>query len=307
MKAIQVREFGRPEVLVIRDLPDPEPGEGEIVAAIHAASVNPTDWKTRAGLRADASILPWIPGCDFSGTVTAVGPGVTEFKEGDAVFGIPPQGGGGTYAEAIAVDAGLVAAKPEGLSHVETAAIALIGLTALVSLEDTAKVQAGESVLIHGGSGGVGGIGVQIAKHAGATVYATTSTRNVDYVTRLGADHVIDYTKERFEDVVPPLDVVFDTVGGEVQERSFSVLKPGGRLAWIARGSQGADLPPDHIQMLRPRVGRDRPHLLRIIELLDAGSITIPEITEFPFDKVADAQEMSATGHVRGKLVLKVR
>lgn len=307
MKAIQVREFGGPEVLVLRDLADPEPGAGEIIAAIHAASVNPTDWKTRAGARADASILPWVPGCDFSGVVAAVGAGVTEFKEGDQVFGIPPQGGGGTYAEAIAIDAGLVAPKPDSLSHVQTAAIALIGLTALVSLEDTAKVAPGETVLIQGGSGGVGGFGVQCAKHAGATVYATTSTRNIDYVRGLGADHVIDYTKQRFEDAVPPCDVVFDTVGGEVQERSFGVLKPGGRLVWIARGSEGADPPPETIQMLRPRVGRDRVHLDRIVELLEAGAVTIPEITEFPLDKVADAQELSATGHVRGKIVLNVR
>jgi NADPH:quinone reductase-like Zn-dependent oxidoreductase len=307
MKAIEVRDFGGPEVLVLRELPDPVAGEGEIVAAIHAASVNPTDWKTRAGQRADASLLPWTPGCDFSGTVTSVGPGVAGFKEGDAVFGIPPQGGGGTYAQAIAIDAGLVASKPERLSHVEAAALALVGLTALVSLEDTARVEAGETVLIQGGAGGVGGFGVQVAKHAGATVYATASTRNVDYVLGLGADRVIDYTKERFEDACPPCDVVFDTVGGEVQERSFSVLKPGGRLAWIARGSESAPPPPAHIRMLRPRVGRDRAHLDRIVELLEAGAVTVPEIRELPLARVAEAQDLSATGHVRGKIVLIVR
>ncbi|MDH3242716.1 MAG: NADP-dependent oxidoreductase [Alphaproteobacteria bacterium] len=307
MKAIQIQEFGGPEVLQIRELPHPEPGEGEIVAAIHAASVNPTDWKTRAGQRAGGDILPWVPGCDFSGIVEAVGPGVTDFKPGDAVFGVPPQGGGGTYADTLLVDAALVARKPEGLSHVQSAAIALIGLTALVSLEDTAKIKSGETVLIQGGAGGVGGFGVQVAKHAGCTVYATCSTRNVDYVRGLGADHVIDYTREKFEDVVPPCDVVFDTVGGEVQERSFGVIKPGGRLAWIARGSEGADPPPDTVQMFRPRVDRDRAHLERIKELLDAGAVTVPEITEFPWERAGAAQELSATGHVRGKIVLRVR
>lgn len=307
MKAIVVEEYGGPEVLRLKELPDPEPGPGEIVAEIHAASVNPTDWKTRAGLRAGADLLPWTPGCDFSGVVKAVGPGVDDFKPGDEVFGVPPQGGGGTYADTILVDAALVASKPAQLSHIESAAIALIGLTALVSLEDTAKIQAGETVLIQGGAGGVGGFGVMVTKHAGCTVYATCSTRNVDYVRSLGADHVIDYTKERFEDVVPPCDVVFDTVGGEVQERSFGLLKPGGRLAWIARGLEGADPPPEHVQMLRPRVDRDRAHLERIKELLDAGAITLPEIQVFSFDDVDKAQELNATGHVRGKIVLKVR
>jgi NADPH:quinone reductase-like Zn-dependent oxidoreductase len=306
MKAIQIKEYGKPNVLVLRELADPKAGEGEIVVAIHAASVNPTDWKTRAGMRSDASLLPWVPGCDFSGTVSAVGPGVTDFAVGDAVFGVPPQGGGGTYGDAIAIDAGLVAAKPDSLSHVEAAALALVGLTALVSLEDAAKVKAGETVLIQGGSGGVGGFAVQCAKHAGATVYATTSTRNISYVRGLGADRVIDYTADDFTETVPPCDVVFDTVGGAVQERSFSVLKPGGRLVYIARGSEDAS-PPAHIEMIRPRVGRDREHMERIIELVGLGAITVPEITEFPLAQVAEAQEMSATGHVRGKIVLITR
>ncbi|MDX1483262.1 MAG: NADP-dependent oxidoreductase [Alphaproteobacteria bacterium] len=306
MKAIRVDEYGGPDVLVMRDVPDPEAAPGRIVVAIEAASVNPIDWKTRAGMRRDASALPLILGCDFSGTVSAVGAGVEEFTAGDAVFGVAPQEGDGTYAEAIAIDAGLVAPKPDRLSHVEAAAHALVGLTALVSLEDTAKVQAGESVLIQGGAGGVGGFAVQYAKHAGATVFATTSTRNVQYVAGLGADTVIDYTKEDFAEAVPPCDVVFDTVGGEVQERSFSVLKPGGRLVYIARGSDGAPPPPDHIRMLRPQVNRDRAHMERIVGLLEAGALIAPEITRLPWTEIAKAHELIATGHVRGKIVLDV-
>jgi NADPH:quinone reductase-like Zn-dependent oxidoreductase len=307
MKAIQIKEYGEPDVLVLREVPDPVAGEGQIVAGIHAASVNPTDWKTRAGMRSDASLLPWIPGCDFSGTVSAVGPGVTDFAVGDAVFGVPPQGGGGTYAEAIVIDAGLVAAKPDSLSHVEAAALALVGLTAMVSVEDSAKIKPSETILIQGGAGGVGGFAVQCAKHAGATVYATTSTRNIDYVRGLGADGVIDYTKEDFTKAAPPCDVVFDTVGGAVQERSFSVLKPGGRLVYIARGSDDAPPPPAHVEMIRPRVDRDGAHMERIVELAALGAVTPPEITEFPLAQVAEAHEMSATGHVRGKIVLNVR
>ena len=307
MKAILIEEFGGPEIMVPRDVLDPKAGPGEIVVAIHAASINPTDWKTRAGLRAGPSVLPYIPGCDFSGVVAEVGPGVSDFAPGDDVFGVTPQGGGGTYAEAVAIDAGVVAPKPESLSHVEAAALALVGLTALVSVEDTAKLMPGETILIQGGAGGVGGFAVQCAKAAGATVYATCSGRNVDYVLGLGADRAVNYEEEDFAETVPPCDVVFDTVGGEVQERSFSVLKPGGRLAYIARGSDGAPSPPDHVQMLRPQVGRDRAHLERIVELLGAGAVWPPEINEMPFADVPRAHELSATGHVRGKIVLRMR
>jgi NADPH:quinone reductase-like Zn-dependent oxidoreductase len=307
MKAIQIKEYGGPDVLALREVPDPKAGDGQVVAAIHAASVNPIDWKTRAGIRLDASALPLILGCEFSGVVSETGPGVSAFAPGDAVFGVSPQTGDGTYAEAIAIDAGLIALKPESLSHVEAAALALVGLTALVSVEDTAKIKAGETILIQGGAGGVGGFAVQCAKHAGARVYATTSTRNIDYVRGLGADGVIDYTKEDFTKVAPPCDVVFDTVGGAVQERSFSVLKPGGRLVYIARGSDDAPPPPAHVEMLRPKVDRDGAHMERIVELVALGAVTPPEITEFPLDQVAEAHKMSATGHVRGKIVLNVR
>jgi len=307
MKAIQIKEYGGPEVLVLREVPDPVAGEGQIVAAIHAASVNPIDWKTRAGIRQDASALPMILGCEFSGVVSEIGPGVSEFAPGDAVFGVSPQTGDGTYAEAIAIDAGLITRKPESLSHVEAAALALVGLTALVSVEDTAKLKAGETILIQGGAGGVGGFAVQCAKHAGAKVYATTSTRNIDYVRGLGADGVIDYTREDFTKAAPPCDVVFDTVGGAVQERSFSVLKPGGRLVYIARGSDGVPPPPAHVEMIRPRVDRDGAHMERISELVALGAVMPPEITQFPLAQVAEAHEMSATGHVRGKIVLNVR
>jgi NADPH:quinone reductase-like Zn-dependent oxidoreductase len=307
MKAILIEEFGGPEIMIPRDVPDPVASAGEIVVAIHAVSINPTDWKTRAGLRASASILPFIPGCDFSGVVAEVGSGVADFSPGDEVFGVTPQGGGGTYAEAVAIDAALVAPKPKSLTHVEAAALALVGLTALVSVEDTAVIQAGETILIQGGAGGVGGFAVQCAKHAGANVFATCSGRNVDYVLGLGADAAINYEEEDFTETVPPCDIVFDTVGGAVQGRSFSVLKPGGRLVYIARGSEGAPPPPDHIQMLRPRADRDRAHMERIIELVREGAVTPPEITEMPLADVPRAHELSATGHVRGKIVLTLR
>ena len=307
MKAILIEAYGGPEIMVPRDVPDPVAGQGEIVGAIHAASVNPIDWKTRAGMRSDASALPLIPGCDFSGVVAETGPGVSDPVAGDEVFGVTAQAGQGTYAEAVAIDAGLVAVKPESLTHVEAAALALVGLTGLVSVEDTAKIKPGETILIQGGAGGVGGFAVQCAKHAGATVFATTSARNLDYVRGLGADTAVDYEREDFTQVVPPCDVVFDTVGGVVQERSFSVVKPGGRLVYIARGAEGAPPPPAGIEMLRPQVGRDRRHMERIVELVNKGAVRPPEIAEMPLTDAPAAHRMSATGHVRGKIVLNVR
>ena len=184
MKPMVMDDYGGPEVLELRELADPVAGDGQVLVHIHAASVNPVDWKLREGQRRDAIEipLPHILGLDFSGVVAALGAGVTGLAVGDEVFGGVGQGDEGSYAEATAGDAGQVAAKPESLSHVEAASLALVGLTALYSLEDTAGLKSGELVLIQGGAGGVGGIAVQVAKYLGATVYATTSARNRDYV-----------------------------------------------------------------------------------------------------------------------------
>ncbi len=309
MKAIRMDEYGGPEVLQFCDMPEPAAGAGKIVVDIHAASVNPVDWKLCAGYRRDALKLdfPHILGLDFSGVVREAGAGVTDFAPGDAVVGVGEQNARGAYAEAIEIDAGNVAKKPATLSHAEAAAIALVGLTALVSLEDVAKLAAGETVLVHAGAGGVGGFAVQYAKHVGARVYATASAQNHDYVKSLGADEVIDYTARDFTEAVPECDVVYDTIGGDVHARSFSVLKPGGRLIYIARPPDGFEQPRDDVEVLRPQVGRDRRHLERINELVAAGAVRAPEITRFPLAEVAAAHELSKTGHVRGKIVLDVR
>ena len=203
--------------------------------------------------------------------------------------------------------AALVARKPESLSHVDAAALALIGLTAVVSIEDTLALQPGETILIQGGAGGVAGFGIQLAKHIGAHVVATCSARNLDYVRGLGADRVIDYAAQDFTDVVSDCDAVFETVGGDVALQSFAVLKPGGRAAFIASGPAAPEPPRADVTALRPRVGRDRPHLLRILELVEAGAVRAPEIRTFPLEDAATALATSASRHLRGKLVLKVR
>jgi NADPH:quinone reductase-like Zn-dependent oxidoreductase len=309
MKAMQMDAYGGPEVLRLRDMADPVAGDGQVMVHIHAASVNPVDWKLREGQRRDAIEIP-LPhtlGLDFSGVVVGVGAGVDGFAAGDEVFGVVGQNDEGGYAEAIAVDAGQVAAKPESLSHVEAAALALVGLTALYSLEDTAGLKSGEIVLVQGGAGGVGGFAVQLVRHLGATVHATASARNRDYVLGLGAHQVIDYTAEDFTQVAPKCDVVYDTVGGAVQSRSFSVLKPGGRLVYIARGEPGFEPTRDDVKFLRPQVGRDRAHLERIARLVADGAVWPPEITTMPLAETGAAHELSRTGHVRGKIVLQVR
>ncbi|MDA1000592.1 MAG: NADP-dependent oxidoreductase [bacterium] len=309
MKAILMKDYGGPEVLELGDAPDPAAGPGEIVVDIHAASVNPADWKQREGYnRSDAQLsFPHILGRDFSGVVRALGPGVEEFAPGDAVFGVADRGQEGAYAEAIAVKASIMARKPDSLSHAEAAALALIGLTALVALEDAVKLKAGGNILIHAGAGGVGSFAVQYARYADAKVYATASARNHEYVRGLGADEVIDYNSEDFTKAAPLCDVVFDTMGGEVHARSFSVLKPGGLLVHVAPPPAGFSPPRSDVTVIRPNVGRDRAHLERIIELMKAGAVRPPEIVEMPLAEAGAAQELSKKGHVRGKIVLKVR
>jgi NADPH:quinone reductase-like Zn-dependent oxidoreductase len=307
MKAIQLDGYGGPEVLQLRDVIDPVAGVGEIVVDIHAASVNPVDWKIGSGVRHDKVPLsfPYTPGIDFSGVVRAVGEGLTEFSPTDAVFGVTPQTQQGCYAEAIALDATLVAKKPADLSHADAAALALVGATAIVSL-DTINLTSGETILIHAGAGGVGGFAVQYAKHIGATVYATASARNHDYVRDLGADEVIDYSSVDFAEAMPPCEVVYDTIGGEVHERSFSVLKPGGRLAYVATPPEGFR-PPDNVTVKRPAVTRDRAHLECIAHLFEAGAVQPMEVIHMPLADAAKAHGLSADGHVRGKIVFDIR
>ncbi|MDE0390344.1 MAG: NADP-dependent oxidoreductase [Rhodospirillales bacterium] len=307
MKAAYFERHGGPEVIRYGDLPDPEAGLGEIVVDIHAASVNGADCKVLSGRYSRITDFPYVLGRDFSGVVASLGDGVDEFAPGDPVFGVCEVGLEGTYAEKIAVKAALVARKPDSLSYVGAAALALIGLTAVVSIEDTLALRPGETILIQGGAGGVAGFGIQLAKHIGAHVIATCSARNVDYVRGLGADQVIDYNAQDFADVVSDCDAVFETVGGDVAERSFAALKPAGRAAFIASGPTAPEPPCDDVTALRPRVGRDRPRLLRILDLVETGAVRVPEIRTFPLDDAASALATSASRHLRGKLVLKIR
>ncbi|HYL25407.1 MAG TPA: NADP-dependent oxidoreductase [Burkholderiales bacterium] len=304
MKASFFRRYGGPEVLEYGELPDPVPGTGEVLVEIHAASINAADWKMRAGQYGAAVSFPHVPGRDFSGVMVGSG---GFFKPGDAVFGVCEVPREGAYAERIAIREALVARKPERLSHVQTAAIGLAGLTAVVSLEETLQLERGEIILIQGGAGGVGGFAIALAKHLGARVITTASAQHHDYVRKLGADQVIDYRSQDFTKVVQDVHAVFDTVGGDVTTRSFAVLKPGGRLASIAVGGAAPASPRADVKSLRPKVDRDRRRLDRVAQLVTQGAVPLPEIREYPLAKAAEAHSVSEARHLRGKLVLRVR
>ena len=257
----------------------------------------------RAGQYGAKIDFPHVPGRDFSGVIAKGG---KDFKPGDAVFGVCELPQEGAYAEKMTIREAIVARKPEKLSHVQCAAIALTGLTALVSIEDTLKLQRGETILIQGGAGGVAGFAIALAKHLGARVITTASAGNHDYVRKLGADEVIDYRSQDFAKLVSNCDAVFDTVGGDVTMRSFAVLKPGGRLATVAAGGSAPPSPRADVKSLRPKVDRDRAHLDRVAALVSQGVIPLPTVSEYPLAEAAAAHRVSEGRHLRGKLVLRV-
>jgi NADPH:quinone reductase-like Zn-dependent oxidoreductase len=309
MKAAYLERFGGPDVLHYGDLPDPTAGAGEIVVDVAAASVNAADWKFRSGqyARHSGANFPLIPGRDFSGSVGALGGGVEDLKVGDAVFGVLDVGREGTYCEKLTIKAALVAKKPTELSHVQAAAVALTGLTAVNSIADTLKLQRGETILIQGGAGGVAGFAIQFAKHLGARVITTTSAANREYVLGLGADQIIDYNEQDFTKVVHGCDAVFDAVGGEVATKSFDVLRPGGRAAFIASGVEAPKPTRSDVVSLRPPVQRSRAAMERITQLIETGAVRPPTIKVYPLSQAVDAHRLSESRHFRGKLVFQVR
>ncbi len=307
MKAVYFEKLGGTEVLKYGDLPDPVAGDGEVVVDIHAASVNGADWKVLGGkYAAPVTTFPYILGRDISGVVAAVGPGA-DLTAGDAVFGVLPVGQEGSYCEKVATKAAVLAKKPDGVSHVDIAALSLIGLTAIISIEESIGLRAGETILIQGGAGGVAGFAIQLAKHIGAHVITTASAKNHAYVKALGADEIIDYNAVDFTEAVRDCDAVFDTVGGEVGLKAFDVLKPGGRAAFIASGAKAPEPARKDVRSLRPAVGRSRAHMERVAELYRKGVVTVPELQVFDLRDAAKALDISASRHFRGKLVLKVR
>lgn len=306
MRVIEIEGTGGPEVLRMAERPDPRPGAGEVVVDIHAASINAADWKVRRGSAILDPEFPHVPGRDFSGVVSSVGDG-TDLAVGDEVFGVCPLGTEGAYAERILTRAEYVTARPEGWSHVEAAAIALAGLTAMVAIEDCLALRPGEKILVQGGAGGVGSMAVQIAHHIGARVGATARSSNHDYLRELGADRPIDYRSEDIAEVFGGCDAAFDTVGEQTVASTFAVLKPGGRAAFIAMGGTPPAPPRDDLASLKPDVHRSRARMERLARIAASDVIRPPQIETMPLADVVRAHELSEAGHVRGKIVLLPR
>ncbi len=308
MKAVVVHEYGGPEVLKYEDAPRPEAKDNEILIRVIAAGVNPVDGMVRAGMFAknSKSTFPMVLGYDVAGIVEKAGAKIDKYKPGDAVYAYIGLKEGGGYAEyAVATDKE-VSPKPKSLTFVEAAAVPLAAETAWQALFDTAKLSAGQTVLIHGGSGGVGSFAIQIAKARGAKVVATASTANQGLLKELGADVAIDYTKQKFEDIAKDVDVVMDSIGKDTLARSYGIVKKGGFIVSLVARPDPAELEKHGIRGAPMSVDPNSAELAEITKLIDEKKIKVVVSQILPLADAAKAQEQAATGHTRGKIVLKV-
>ena len=308
MKVMAIQQYGGPEVLEPLDLPTPQSAEGEVRVKVYAAGINPVDFQARQG-KLGYTDFPVVLGWDISGVVDELGPGVTNFKVGDEVYGMirfPEEGR--AYAEYVTAPVDEITLKPQRLSHAEAAATNLAALTALQNL-DKLELRAGQTVLIHAGSGGVGHFAVQLAKARGAKVISTASGKNRDFVLGLGADEFINYHEQRFEDVVKNVDAVFDTVGGDTFTRSFGVVKPGGWVIGIV--TQMTDELTEQAEQAGINAAWTSVHpskhdLEQLNTVVEAGQLK-PHVSQtFLLEQVADAHRAQESGHTVGKIVLTV-
>ncbi len=306
IQTVRVHQYGGAEQLRLEEIPCPEPQADEVLLRVYAAGVLPADWKMRQGFFKDrfAISLPYIPGSAVAGVVEAVGPGVTTFREGEAVFGRSAKG---AYAEYTCAAAETLALKPEAISFAEAATISGGATTAWAALFENGGLQAGQRVLIHGAAGGVGLFAVQFARWKGAEVVGTASTANVDFVRSLGAESVIDYTTTPFEQVVADVDLVLDTLGGDVLQRSMSIIKRGGTLVSLLEEPSQEQAQAYGIRAMNNTVTFPFPstHLLQTIgRLMQAGEIKTAIAARFSLHEVQQAHQLSQTGHGRGRIVL---
>jgi len=299
MQAVVMHETGNPDVLRFEQAERPEPRDGEVLIRVHAASVNPIDWKYRRGLIPKQ--LPAVLGNDVSGTVEVSR--AEGFAEGDNVFGIAPSGG---YAELATAPAGVIAKKPAGVSHEQAAAIPVAGMTAWQALFDRAGLERGQTALIAGAAGGVGHFAVQFAKHAGARAIGTGSSRNRDFVLGLGADEYVDYTSQDIAESVRDVDVAFDTVGGETTQLLLPTVRDGGILVTIAGAPPAEAAAERGVRTELLVMSPSSEQLTRIAELVAAGDVHVEIAQTFPLAEVQRAHTLSEAGHTRGKIVLTV-
>ena len=309
MRIVEYTAYGDADVLNVVERDAPSPGPGEVLINIHAAGVNPFDWKLRSGyLKKFFQVeFPVHPGSEGAGIVQAIGSDVTEFSVGNEVSFLSRNIKQGCYAEQIAIEAKHVVPKSSHIDFAQASAWPLSGVTAWKALVETAPVEAGMKVLIHGGAGGVGGLAIQIAKQRGAQVTTTCSEANRNYVTSLGADNVIAYDKEDFLIAGKVFDIVFDTIGGEVHQKSYEVLKPGGTLVWIIAGPV-EDRAEEFSITRKLAVVEDIVEALRGMSALVNSGHVLPQVgPSFDLTDVAAAHIHSQTGHARGKIILTIR
>ena len=307
MKAIVIHEYGGPNVLKYEDVPRPEPKGDQILVRVVAAGVNPVDGMIRSGMFANEKrAFPVILGGEVAGVVEKVGSKITKFKAGDPVFAYVSLDNSGGYAQYALVTEREAAAKPKSIRYVEAAAVPIVAMTAWQALVDTAKLSAGQTVLIHGGSGGVGSFAIQIAKARGAKVVATASTANQDFLKQLGADVAIDYTKQKFEDIAKDVDVVLDSIGGDTLARSYGVVKKGGIIVSLVARPKESELEKHGIRGTALNVEPNSEELAEIGKLIDDKKIKVIVSQTFPLSEAMNAQQQVATGHARGKIVLKI-
>lgn len=311
MKAVVIEQYGGREQLVEKEVPNPVPESRQVVVEVYATSINPIDWKLREGYLKDAVPFefPIILGWDVAGAVTEVGEDVKSFSPGDRVFARPDTTRFGTYAEYTTVDEHLLAALPKGVTFEEAAAVPLAGLTAWQCLVDFSNIKEGDRVLVHAGSGGVGHYAVQIAKHMGAYVAATASGKNRDWVEKLGVDRFIDYKEEDFSEVLQDFDIVVDTLGGEVQEKSFQVLKEGGKLPSVVQPPDETKAGEKNIKAGFVWLEPDGEQLSKLGKMMEEGKLKSVIGHELPFSQegLREAHEVSETHHAKGKIVIKMK
>ncbi|GHO96166.1 NADPH:quinone reductase [Reticulibacter mediterranei] len=315
MKAVQIDAFGDIDVLQYKEVERPEPQAGEVLVRVRAAGVNLVDAASRRfplPITTAKKDLPYILGWDIAGDVVALGPEVTQFAVGDAVYGMPRfPDEAKAYSEYTTAPVADIALKPRTLTYQEAAGVPLAALTAWQSIFDIAHLQAGQTIFISGGSGGVGHFAIQLAKWKGAKVITTTSTRNVEFVRALGADVVIDYTQRAFQNVVKDVDMVLDTIGEDVLKHSFEVVKHGNIIVSLPGhkgvGQLGAELAPCYgIQFVLAMVHPSGEQMAEMAQLFDAGQLKVYLDGVFPLQDAGQAHKLSENGHVRGKLVLTV-
>lgn len=311
MQAVQINRYGDSGVIQVNEIDKPVPKAGQVLVEVHAAAINPFDWKIRRGYMKEMIPLqfPITIGADFSGVISEIGEGVTDFAVGDEVYGsaIVLGGGSGAIAQYAAANTKSIAQKPGKLSHSEAAGLVLVGVSAVQALGEHIGLKPGEKILIHGGAGGIGSAAIQYAKHLEAYVATTVRGADKNFAIELGADEVIDYETEQFEEKLADYDAVFDTVGGDPYKRSFQIVKDGGVIVSMVEAPNEELVSGRGVKVVSQQTHTDRESLRHLAELADSGIIKAHIDKEYSLHETAEAFEYAEKGHPRGKVVIHTK